>query len=132
MEDDPVVNEVLAVYLKHQLLWKCILLQANVFLSHALAQQLIILQVLRQHLSRVSLCWLTLYRCSTSQYPLRPAHMPYPIGDIAGARVRMQKREMELDISIQPRGENYSESRGEMYAKSGDSKGPEGEPYYRR
>ena len=27
----------------------------------------------------------------SSQYPMRPAHMPYPIADLAGARVRMQK-----------------------------------------
>ena len=46
-EDDPVVNEVLTVHLKHRLLKKiCILLQANVYLSHALAEQLCILQVL--------------------------------------------------------------------------------------
>lgn len=68
----------------------------------------------------------------SSQYPMRPAHMPYPIADLAGARVRMQKREMELDISIQPYGENYSESRGEMYAKAGDGKGPDTEPLYKR
>ena len=46
MEDDPVVNEVATVYLKLRLLEKtCILLQANVYLSHALAEQLCILQV---------------------------------------------------------------------------------------
>ncbi len=49
-----------------------------------------------------------------TQYPLRPAHLPYD--SIEGAKVSAEGS-LSLEVGVRPRGNNYSTSRGEGFAK---------------
>ncbi|XP_064406985.1 DNA-directed RNA polymerase III subunit RPC5-like [Halichondria panicea] len=51
---------------------------------------------------------------SLLQYPLRPAHLPYD--SIEGAKVSAEGS-LSLEVGVRPRGNNYSTSRGEGFAK---------------
>ncbi len=51
------------------------------------------------------------------QYPLHPSHTPYTLDNIQNARVCGEGEGLELDIKVRPRGDNYSTSRGENYAR---------------
>ena len=50
------------------------------------------------------------------QYPLHPAHMTYSSENVLNACVRGEGEEVEFDMKVRPRGENYSTSRGSNLA----------------
>jgi len=52
-----------------------------------------------------------------------------------GVRVRPQQQQVEMDMVVRPRGENYSTSRGEHFARMVELSKPSNvvtEPYYKR
>ncbi len=49
-----------------------------------------------------------------TQYPLRPAHLPYD--SVESAKVSVEGC-LSLEVGVRPRGTNYSTSRGEGFAK---------------
>ncbi len=71
---------------------------------------------------------MTIFGCGcntlpTLQYPLQPAHLANPGGEVVGGRVKANGQGLQLDVGMVPRGENYSQSRGEQYGKTMDLHG---------
>jgi len=48
------------------------------------------------------------------QYPVRPASMPYTTTSVSAARLRPRARQVELELALDTRSENYDPSRGEQ------------------
>ncbi len=70
--------------------------------------------------------------CDLSQYPIHPAHLTSPGGEVVGGRVRAGGSGLQLDIKVMPRGENYSTSRGEQYGRTVDPHSDTAQPTHRR
>lgn len=71
----------------------------------------------------------------SGQYPLRPSGVPFGSEKIVGARVCGEGEGVELDVGVRPRGDNYSTSRGENYARMvelGTKGEPPGAAYFER
>ena len=64
-----------------------------------------------------------------SQYPLRPAYMPYD-GAIKSARLKPNQGNLEFDVAMETRGPHYSRSKGEQYARKTEDEG--GSSYFKR
>ena len=64
------------------------------------------------------------------QYPLHPAHLPYNGDSVLEAKIKPKWSQLELTMSLDTRGQNFSRSKGEQLARSVETEG--NKPYFSR